>query len=201
MSMSKIKNMSRGGWIVVGFVVALLVVPSVAVAATLKFTGIKGTNEATSTLNEAGVTSAGQLLTNEADPSQYVVVIGYPTCASGGFYTVPSTKGLIVTGVTLTVTAEAAGSAAQGAYFGPSASPCTDGFAASASAGTTADYQLLQPGVAVPAGDSLGAVDGNNDDGLIVYGYLVPAGAVPANAAQNVTEPNGRVGSYPLIGG
>ena len=64
--MNRIKNMSRGGWIVVGFAVALLVVPSsVAVAMTLKYTGIEGTS-----LNKADVVPGGQLLTTESGPSE-----------------------------------------------------------------------------------------------------------------------------------
>jgi hypothetical protein len=70
--MSRIKNMSRGGWIVIGIVVGLLIVPSgVAVAKALAYTGIEGTNGATATLNKVDVTSGGQLLTTEASPSNY----------------------------------------------------------------------------------------------------------------------------------
>ena len=63
--MSRIKNMSRGGWIVIGILVAMMLVPSgVAVAKALKYTGIEGTST-----NKADVTPAGQLLTTEAQPS------------------------------------------------------------------------------------------------------------------------------------
>jgi hypothetical protein len=41
--MSKLKNLSRGGWIIVGVIVALVLVPSVAVAA-VSYTGIEGTS-------------------------------------------------------------------------------------------------------------------------------------------------------------
>jgi hypothetical protein len=72
MTMSKIKNLSRGGWIVVGFLAALLLIPSgVAVAAALRYTGIEGNNGITATVNKAGVSSAHQVLASPGDPSTY----------------------------------------------------------------------------------------------------------------------------------
>jgi hypothetical protein len=53
----RLKNMSRGGYIVVGFLVAMLLVPSsMAVAAALKYTGIEGAGG-----SKAIVTPAGSL--------------------------------------------------------------------------------------------------------------------------------------------
>jgi hypothetical protein len=63
--------MSQGGSIVVGFVIALLLVPTGMAAAALKYTGIEATNGTTSTLNKTGVTSEGQLLTTTASPMNY----------------------------------------------------------------------------------------------------------------------------------
>jgi hypothetical protein len=61
---SKIKRI-RGGWaFVAGLLVAMLLVPSVAVAAGLTFTGIEGVSK-----NKADVTPAGQLLTTQATPA------------------------------------------------------------------------------------------------------------------------------------
>jgi hypothetical protein len=61
--MSKLKNMSRAGWIVVGLVAALVLVPTAAVAATATLVKIQGTSG-----NKADVTGAGQLLTTTAQP-------------------------------------------------------------------------------------------------------------------------------------
>jgi hypothetical protein len=69
---SKMKNLSRAGWVTVGLVAAMLLVPTMAVAATVAYNGIEGTNGTTTTLNKADVTSAGQLLTTEASPRKYV---------------------------------------------------------------------------------------------------------------------------------
>lgn len=52
--MSRIKNMSRGGWMVMGVVVALLLGPTAAGAATL-YNGIIGTSG-----HRADVTATGQ---------------------------------------------------------------------------------------------------------------------------------------------
>jgi hypothetical protein len=64
--LSKIKNMSRGGWIVIGVVAALILVPTAAVAATASLVKIQGTSG-----NNADVTAANQLLTTEAKPTSY----------------------------------------------------------------------------------------------------------------------------------
>lgn len=61
--MSRFKNMSRAGYIVIGFTIALSVVPTAA-AATSIYDGIVGTSG-----HEANVTGAGQLLTTEASPA------------------------------------------------------------------------------------------------------------------------------------
>ena len=61
--MSTFKSMSRSGYIVIGIVIALLVVPT-ASAATSIYNGILGTSG-----HEANVTGAGQLLTTEASPA------------------------------------------------------------------------------------------------------------------------------------
>ena len=62
--------MSRGGWIEVGILIAMMLMPSgVAVAKALKFTGIEGANGITTTENKAGVITAGQLQVAETDPN------------------------------------------------------------------------------------------------------------------------------------
>ncbi len=74
------KNMSPGGWIVVGILIAMMLVPSgVAVAKALRYTGIEGTS-----LNKADVTPAGQLLTTEASPKKYEDYEGVVASALGG---------------------------------------------------------------------------------------------------------------------
>ncbi len=67
--MSKVKNISRTGWLVAGIIAALLLVPTTAVAVTTAtMTIIKG---GTAT-GEASVTPAHQLLTTTISPKGYV---------------------------------------------------------------------------------------------------------------------------------
>jgi len=69
--MSRLKNLSRGGYIAVGIVMTLILVPTGIAAAAVAYNGIEGTNGTTTTVNDARVTSAGQLTTTEAAPSAY----------------------------------------------------------------------------------------------------------------------------------
>jgi len=65
--MSKIRNMPRIAWLIIGVPLTMLVVPTTADAAgALKFTGIEGTST-----NKADMSPAGQLLTASADPGQF----------------------------------------------------------------------------------------------------------------------------------
>jgi hypothetical protein len=171
--MSKIKA-PKFVWFIVGALVAVLLVPSgVALAkSTLKFTGIEGTST-----NKADVSPAGQLLTNEADPSSYVAAFAGPTCASGGSYTVPSGDALIITGVNYY---SHAATGEFDLFDGPVASPCGSLIDASISPSTvTTVNHVFQPGIAVRAGNAVGVQEEGGASGTIeIYGYLVPAGAV-----------------------
>ena len=55
--MSRLKNMSRGGYIVVGIIMALILVPTGIAAGAVAYNGIEGTNGTTTTVNDAHVTS------------------------------------------------------------------------------------------------------------------------------------------------
>src|SRR5271166_3819030 len=81
--MSKIQNLSNRGWLIVGLVVALLLVPSAAIAAgrgALKLTGIEGTSA-----NQADVTPAQQLLTTQAPLADFWQFQGqFADTSSGG---------------------------------------------------------------------------------------------------------------------
>ena len=61
--MSRVKNLSRGGWMIVGVVAALILVPTAAVAATATVVKIEASNG-----NKLAATADGQLLTAEANP-------------------------------------------------------------------------------------------------------------------------------------
>src|SRR5580658_7894089 len=102
--MSKIKSMSRGGWIVVGIIVALLLVPTAAYAGgkALKFTGIEGTSG-----NQADVTGAGQLLTTTVNPSSFFQnasqTLPATEFAAVSIATPPSGTALVVTSIHINV--------------------------------------------------------------------------------------------------
>lgn len=75
---SRFKNEPGLVWLAIGVLATLLVIPSTAYAAALKFTGIEGTST-----NRADVTPAGQLLTTEAQPSN---LLGGSIDSEGDFY-------------------------------------------------------------------------------------------------------------------
>ncbi len=130
-------------------------------------------------------TNASQLLVAEADPANDVVIRGFGNCTAG-FYTVPSGKALIITGVTYFLDADTVGTRAEmDVFIGPAATPCVNLIAAGISSDArVAQSQNFQPGIPVPAGDAIGANNFNNTFGAAaLYGYLVPAAAVPASIA------------------
>ena len=83
--MSKIKNMSRGGWMLIGVVVALLLVPTAAGAATAVYNGIVGTSG-----HKADVTATGQLKVSTG-----IVPVQGAVTVSGGVSAVPSAYALV----------------------------------------------------------------------------------------------------------
>jgi hypothetical protein len=107
--MSKLTSMARGGWIVVGIVIALLLVPSVAVAAGLTYNGIEGVNK-----NKAAVTPDGQVLAVQTDPYQSFVAyfgtgtlpetnVTTSTCSSFGDTTMAENQDAVITDIHVSV--------------------------------------------------------------------------------------------------
>jgi hypothetical protein len=131
-------------------------------------------------------TAAGQLTTAPASPADAVAVIATQGCAHG--YVPPKGKALIITSIAFHTFANTAGNPHLLEFLtGTAASPCLN-IVASALATETAvtEYQVFSPGIPIPAGDSFGVM-GSNDGGTAnVYGYLVPAAAVPASAVPHV---------------
>ncbi|HXW34607.1 MAG TPA: hypothetical protein VEJ87_08500, partial [Acidimicrobiales bacterium] len=75
----------------------LLLLPSAAVAARLRFTGIEGTST-----NKADVTAAGQLLGTTSSPSSfyspsYQFVAIYESSTADGIWLAPAGQALVVT--------------------------------------------------------------------------------------------------------
>ena len=199
--MSRIKNMSRGGYIVVGFLVALLLVPSgVAVAKALKYTGIEGSNGTTTTQNKADVTSAGQLRVAEADPNA-LFQSGEAFPNTGGFGAVatpPSSSALIITGLHIdTYTDPTPGSGNLVEFVVETGTSCSGSFVGTfrqiVNPGTDGEIDIpLAPGLAVPSGDALCTVSGGSVAAEVTAsGYTIPATAVtaePLHAAENIKQ-------------
>jgi hypothetical protein len=169
-----------------------------ATASLVTIQGPGGTNKAS--VNSTGQlsvnphltqTKAGQVETAEADAGSAIVASGSTTCSGGAdesFYTIPSGKALIITSVTFLNDAMTSGIGTQGILkAGPASNPCAKFLATGITSSSDNDgslNQVFQPGIPVPVGDALGLDEGNNFAGILVYGYLVPASAVPASVTQ-----------------
>jgi hypothetical protein len=192
--MSRIKNMPGVAWLVIGVLVTLLVIPSTAYAAALKFTGIEGTST-----NKADVTPAGQLLTAEANPSSfyqpefvyldpgaYLVPIAVP----------PSSSALVITTIHIDPYYNPTpGSTAEVGFEVLTSTGCdapnVGSYEQAVYPGSTGEIDIpLAPGLAIPAGATLCAfATGDLDTAVSVSGYAVPSGAVPAEAAHAAPFP------------
>jgi hypothetical protein len=179
-----------------------LIGPPLAQAASAALVRIEGANSThVAAVSKSGqlsvnaglsTTPAGQVKVALASPANTVVVttVGL-TCAAGGVYKVPAGKALIITSVNFDLDAVSPSAEGTGLILtaGPSAHPCKS-TVASAFAPVGTDFasvdQVYPAGIPVPAGDALGLAAGVNDGGLAtIYGYLVPAAAVPHNALQH----------------
>jgi len=153
-------------------------------------------------------TPAGQVKTALASPADTVVILGGEAgknCAEKfiNFYAVPKGKALIITSVTFFHATTGTGAFHEvDLYAGIPATPCSKLLAASVTtAAYASDHQEFNPGIAVPAGSLLTLdpeVAVTNDFGsAAVYGYLVPASAVPAGILKNTHAPHRLTGITP----
>jgi len=183
--MSRIKEISRAGWMLIGVVGALLLFPSVASAASTIYNGIIGISG-----QKADVSPTSQLLTAEAAPSAY-----YHNFATPGAATVvatpPSGRALVVSGLSV----DFFSTNPQGSvhvYVGNSSCASdllTVAFVNGPAIWNGSSYVLsggtqtvpVSPGVAIPATDRLcaTALGGMNAD-VMVSGYSVTSSSVTA---------------------
>ena len=136
-------------------------------------------------------TAAHQILAVQASPSSYVTVIGADntpgTCTR--IYQIPRGRALIITGADFSLGDFTSPPETLNILSGPAAKPCTALAAFSTSEEARAsDNQVFQPGIAIPAGNYLG-MEGTDNGGVEIYGYLVPASEVPQH---NATAGSGR---------
>jgi hypothetical protein len=191
--MSKIKNMPGVAWLVIGILVTLLVIPSTAYAAALKFTGIEGSPSG----NKADVTGAGQLLTTEAQPPNLfgnsTSDVGEATVNSGGsskavILNAPSDQALVMNELVVDVSAWTSTATVNTWYeLYISTNSCAGEveywYEYVNPTGLGSTQFPLTPGVPIPAGDAL-CVTGNSGTGTFelyvsATGSLVPSASVP----------------------
>jgi hypothetical protein len=198
---SRIKNISRSGWLVIGIVAALLLVPT-TVAAVTSTTIIKGgtlagqagvtashqlqTNgeiQGTSG-NQADVSPAGQVLSAPAYPSHYFAGAdaGLPTGGSAvALATPPAGGAMVVTSVNVSVYSAPSPGPSDFAEFVIGSGGCTTFVGpfehAIYPSGIGSTQLTFDPGVVIPSGDVLcggASVVGAYADAT---GYTVPAAA------------------------
>jgi hypothetical protein len=175
--MSKIKNMSRAGWIVTGVVAALVLVPTVAVATSSVVT-IKGSPSGV----KANVTPGGELLaTGTAAGNLWDTSIaidapaGSETVGNMALPTPPSGDFDVVTGVQVNTYVDS--SPGLGTFVQFSQSACSEGAYCefvNVNPSTVGDTVIpLAPGV--PQGDdTVGLIFQGIEAELMVNGYFAP---------------------------
>ncbi len=193
------------GLVAGALLIGSLIGPPLARAASAALVRIEGANSthvaAVSRSGQLSVnaglttTPAGQVEVAPASPANTVVVTTTSLkCGAGGVYKVPAGKALIITSVNFVLDAVSPSVEGTGLILtaGPVAHPCTSTIA-SAFAPVGTDFasvdQVYPSGIPIPAGDALGLTAGVNDGGLAgIYGYLVPAAAVPHNALRHMAS-------------
>ena len=197
--MSRFKNMSRGGYIVVGIVAALILVPTGIAAATVAYTGIEGNNGATGTVNHADVTSAGQLLTTEANPNTFVQTADVDVYNGGRFQGNREPEDQRCPhrhndSLRCVCRPHPRKWSERGAGRFETGSTCTGGLAGRGvllNRGSDGETDLpLSPGLVVAKGDSLcGAAGGSVDAEVDVSGYTVSSTDAPTASAHPLAVP------------
>ena len=185
--MSRLKNMSRGGYIVVGIVAALILIPTGIAEATIAYTGIEGTNGATATVNPADVTAAGQQLTTEANPSTFYqtsdTFLDFGTLSP--IATPITNHALIVTAINVDVSGDSSPGGGSDVLMEVRASTCAGAIVKYTHAihpGGIGVIEIdLAPGLVVPKGDVLCAEEnGTVIAGAQISGYTVTPTDAPS---------------------
>ena len=210
-NMSKFKSMPKFGWFVSGVVVTVLLIPTTAAASgVLKFVGIEGTSGQKANVTASGqlltngeiqgtsgsqadVTGANQVLSTEATPPNLYEPHSVDVLEDGGTQVIaapPSTptgsSALIIDSLHISV--YLIGSPGAGTLFtfdvetGSCSGTRVGPYFQQVIPGTIGEIDIpLDPGVRVPAGDSLCAVSEHFLGGAIsASGEVVPSSSVPS---------------------
>ncbi len=197
--MSRLNIMSRGGYIVHRDHCRIDTGPTGIAAATVAYTGIEGTNGATATVNHADVTSAGQLLTTEANPSTFVQTTDVNLVGPSSLTVIakPTTNdALIVTTIHYDVYADTTPGTGQNVVlFVETGSTCTSSVAGTffhhVNPGSDGEIDMpVTPGLVIAKGDALcGIANGSVDSEVSVSGYTVSSTDAPPASAHSLAVP------------
>jgi hypothetical protein len=180
MAMTRLMQLSRSGWFLAGALVALVVVPAGAAAATIGVTELAGSNG-----QRAQVTRAGQLDTVEAPPSSFVTRLGGADLTTAGqskcvtFPVISSGKAVVIRQFTVTVYGVPGSLGSVLLYEGTDcqASRVIDQLSYAEPGITTLP---VDPGIALPKAGTI-SVSINGLAALVAFfGYTVPASDVPS---------------------
>jgi hypothetical protein len=116
-------------------------------------------------------------------PANFVRILSFPGSNCSSFYTVPAGKALIIRSLSAYMHKSANATESQEVILYDAAN-CGGTLFASAITVANHDTKVIDfgNGVAVPAGRSLSSSGFNFSGSFQLYGYLVPAGWVPASA-------------------
>ena len=174
---SRLKRMSRGGWITTGIILGAIIAPGVALAAfsDIRIVGVGGGPV-------AQVTPANQLRVAEMDASRHR---RFHAFASGGGacinFPIPPGNSYMVKQVEFDVYGNASPGPSDTVYL-YAASNCVDAVASSTPPGTGPIVIPFEPGIAIPSGGavSVRVQSTGLDAEIYILGYLMQANAVPA---------------------
>jgi hypothetical protein len=178
--MKRLKQLGSSGWFLAGALLALVVVPAGAAAATIGVTELAGSNG-----QRADVTHAGQLDTAQAPPSSFVTRLGGADLTSASqskcvtFPVVSATKAVVIRQFTVTAYGVPGTLGSVLLYEGPNcqASQVIDQLSF-ATPGIT--NLPVDPGIALPKAGTI-SVNVLGLGALVAFfGYTVPASDVPS---------------------
>jgi len=142
----------------------------------------------------ADVNNAHQLLVGPAYQASFVVAT-VRSCKAGGSYIIPRGNALVITGANFYNSAMSLGKDhSLQLRAGPAATPCmTFLTAATATDSTVSQNQVYNPGIPVPAGDTIGLAGFNDTGSAEIFGYLTGSQVFSARALQHLpaAEPGG----------
>lgn len=173
--LSKIKNLKGGTGFIAGLLIAMLLIPSVAVAAGLRFTGIEGTSK-----NKADVTAGGQLLTTNVAPSNIYQSAQVNLFSPSRIVLAPTTNAIVVTTLHLDVSALSGSSGTVTVFAANGSCGGTETFSMTVQVAAIGEIDVpFGPGLPIAAGDALCAGPFDATTQGQASGYLVPASEVP----------------------